>query len=988
MATVGAAPHHRFHILDGLNFHVRWLLILLIAPSLFALNPNLSLSQYLHTSWTQEEGSALPPTYALAQTTDGYLWLGTEKGLLRFDGMRFTEWSPTSGPALPILNIGWLRCASGSLWVGTQVGLFRVDHGRALRYPATGKLPCPVIVSMLEDRAGRLWLLNACSGVYTLALLSPDGSLQTFGMRDGLPDGPFRVFQGPQDNLLIVTTTSVCQWSPGSPAVCAKAPARDLSAIAGIGDGQFLMADGKKGQVFHFSGGQEVPVGPHIQNVAFSKALLQDRDGNVWIGTEGQGLLRMRGNKVDRFTRTEGLSGNVVTALTEDTEGDIWVATARGIDRIRDPKLQFYSTLSGLSSDLIDSVSAGHDGAIWIGTAAGLNRLANEQVTVYSREAGLPNPMVLSSYEDVSGELWVATGAGLMFQDRDRFGEVLTKSGQHLARVFNLASDPSGAVWLADGQLGLFAVRNRVAHPVTVPGLDTGDIVALSVAPGEVWLGHQHGGITVLCKDSTKHYDGHDGLGNGPVRALYEDRHGTVWAGTGDGLSRFRDSRWTTWTAAQGLPEGGVQGIVEDDMGALWLLTPAGVLRLPLTSLDSPPKSFQFVLYGRTEGLRLGNGMTNPRITHSRDGRIWVCTEDGVAAIDPARMKKNPIAPPVAIEQVIADGKIYDPTLRGEIGFRGHDLQIVYTGISLMVPERVRFRYRLEGLDSQWTDAGTRRNVSYMNLPPRHYRFQVIACNNDGLWNNAGADFALRVDPYFYQTKWFALLCLTAVTLLVWSAHRLKVRRVVSRLQLIAAERVRFGRELHDSLLQGFSGVVFLLEAAARQFETAPEAAKQRLDRAIDQADRSLREAREMIVSMRIPVLENNTLPEALQTTVEEMMFGMAVDFQFEVKGRPEQGSYNVEANLFLIAREAVTNALKHASAKRIRLELCYTPRELCLTIQDDGVGFRPEEAADKAGHFGFHGMQERARLIRGRFSVNSAPGCGTTIEVAVGWKK
>jgi signal transduction histidine kinase len=351
-------------------------------------------------------------------------------------------------------------------------------------------------------------------------------------------------------------------------------------------------------------------------------------------------------------------------------------------------------------------------------------------------------------------------------------------------------------------------------------------------------------------------------------------------------------------------------------------------------------------------------------------------------------MKKNPVPPPVTIEQVIADGKVYDPWLRGEIAFRGHDLQIVYTGVSLMVPERVRFRYRLEGFDSQWTDAGTRRNVSYTNLPPRHYRFQVIACNNDGLWNTAGADFALRVDPYFYQTKWFALLCLTAVTLLVWSAHQLKVRRVVSRLQLITAERVRFGRELHDSLLQGFTGVVFLLEAAARQFETAPEAAKQRLERAIDQADRSLREAREMIVSMRIPALENNTLPEALQTTALEMVADTSVDVQFEIKGRPEQGPYNVEANLFLIAREAVTNALKHASAKRIRLELCYTPKELHLTIQDDGVGFDPEKAAAKAGHFGLHGIEERARLIRGQFSVKSAPGSGTTIEVAVGWKK
>jgi signal transduction histidine kinase/ligand-binding sensor domain-containing protein len=991
MATVGAAENCPFKVLPGAILPVRWLLTLLVAPSLFALNPNISLGQYLHTSWTQEEGSALPRIGALAQTADGYLWLGTDKGLIRFDGMRFTEWSAISGPALPSLKIGWVRSATGGgLWIGTQLGLSRMDRDRVVRYSALGKLPCPMIVSIIEDRSRGLWLLNACPALSTLALLAPDGGLQTFGIRDGLPAQPVRaLFHDTEGELWIVTTSAVCHWSPGRAAVCSKTPALDLAAAVEIGGGKLLIADGEKGQIFLFSGGQTIPFGPHIHDAAFSNAMLYDRDGNIWIGTEGQGLVRIRNGRVDRFTRTDGLSSNLITGLAEDKEGDIWVATARGIDRMRDPKLQLYSSQSGLSSDLVNSVYAGQNGVIWIGTGGGLNRLASEQVTVYHRAVGLPNPIVLSTYEDTSLRLWVATDSGLMLRDGDRFVEVLTKRGQHLERVFNIAGDPSGTVWVVDSKLGLFNVRGGAAYPAAVPNLDTGDVVALS-APraGELWLGHQRGGITVLCKDTAKHYDSREGLGNGPVRALYTDGDGTVWAGTGDGLSRFRDSRWATWTAAQGLPEGGVQGIVEDGSGGLWLLTPAGVLRLPLKSLDGPPRPLQFVLYGRTEGLRLGNGMTNPRLTHSRDGRIWVCTEDGVAAIEPARMKPNPVPPPVVIEQVIADGKNYDPNLRGEIAFRGHDLQIVYTGVSLMVPERVRFRYRLEGLDSRWTDADTRRNVSFLNLPPRHYRFQVIACNNDGLWNTVGADFALRVDPYFYQTKWFALLCLTAITLAVWSAHRLKVRRVVSRLQLIAAERVRFGRDLHDSLLQGFSGVVFLLEAAARQFETAPEAAKQRLERAIDQADRSLREAREMIVSMRIPALENNTLPDALQTTVAEMVADASVDLQFEVKGRPEQGPYNVEANLFLLAREAVTNALKHASARRIRLELCYTPNELCLTIQDDGVGFEPEAAATKAGHFGFRGMQERARMIRGRFKVNSAPGSGSTIEVAVGWKK
>ena len=966
----------------------------MLASPLFSVNPNLSIGQYLHTSWTQEEGSALPPILAMAQTPDGYLWLGTGKGLIRFDGMRFVEWSPASGPALPTSNISCLRPASqGGLWVGTAAGVYRVDHGRVFRYPAVDKLPCGLILSMLEDRSGRLWILNECGSADTLALLSPDGTMRTFGTRDGLPAQKLRtLFQDRQGNLWIGTSSAICRWSPGSGAACSKDPVLDVTSIAEDPNGQLVMADWNRQQGFRLSSGYAKPIGPRVPDSTFTRgAMACDRDGNIWVGTTGQGLLRIRDNKVDRFTRGEGLSNNVVRSLVEDHEGDLWVATARGVDRFRDPKVQLFSTLTGLSSDLINAVYGAQDGAIWIATAGGgLNRLDGDRVIRYSATEGLPNAMVLSLYQNTPGSLWAATAAGLALQSGDRFVEVLTSAGQHLERVFNIGGNHSGTVWLADSSRGLFAVRGGVAHPVTLPAGESADIYGLLVARnGDVWLGHYRGGVTVLCDGSARHYDTRDGLGKGPVRAIYEDRDGTIWVGAGDGLSRFRYARWTTWTTAQGLPDGGVQGIMEDDGDGLWLMTPAGVLRLPRGSVNGPVKSLPYVLYGRTEGLRLATtGATSPRLTRSRDGRLWVCTEDGVAAIDPARVKSNPIPPPVVIEQVIADGKAFDTASPGEVVFRGHDLQISYTGISLMVPERVRFRYRMYGLDSAWTDAGTRRNVAYVNLPPGPHRFRVIASNNDGLWNDAGAELAIRVDPYFYQTKLFALLCLSSALLFVWSIHRLKVRRAVSRVQLIAAERVRFSRELHDSLLQGFSGVVYLLEAAARQFEAAPAVSKQRLERALDQADQSLREARQMIVSMQIPALENSTLPEALREAAAQMVSGVPVDYQFELKGRVHQGPYDVEANLFLIAREAVTNSLNHAEATWIRLELCYTDKELHLTIQDNGSGFDPEMALVKAGHWGFRGMRERARQIGATFTVDSAPGRGTRIEVAVVWKK
>ena len=970
-------------------------LVLMVAGPLFAVNPGLSINQYLHTSWTQEEGSALPPVQALAQTADGYLWLGTSTGLIRFDGIRFVEWSAASGPSLPSSNISCLRAASGGgLWVGTAAGVSRVDHGRVLRYPAVDKLPCGLILSMSEDRLGRLWILNECPGTITLALLSTDGTLRTFGPRDGLPDErPTTLFQDRQGKLWIGTARAVCEWSPGSAAVCSKGSPTHAVSIAEAGNGHLVIADGRREQGFNFFNGQAQPIGPPTSDSSFMRgAMVCDRDGNVWIGTTGQGLLRLRENKVERFTRSDGLSSNFVTSLVEDREGDIWVATARGVDRIRDPKVQLFSTLNGLSGDFINAVYGAQDGSVWIGTlGAGLNRLAGERVTRYSTRAGLPNASVLSLYEDAARHLWVGTGTGLARQAGDGFVEVLTASGEHLDRVFNIGGDQAGTVWVADGRRGLFVIRGDVANPATVPSSQTADIYRLLVARnGVVWLGHYRGAITVLSNGSTRHYDVRDGLGTGPVQALYEDREGAVWVGTGDGLSRFRDARWTKWTTAEGLPDGGVQSIVEDELGGLWLMTRAGVLRVFRSSLDGSVKALPYILYGRTEGLRLvSNGaMVTPRLSRARDGRLWVCTEDGVAVIDPSRVRSNPVPPPVVIEQVIADGKVVDTASTGEAVFRGHDLQINYTGISLMVPERVRFRHRLYDLDRDWTEAGTGRNVAYVNLPPGRYRFQVIASNNDGVWNNVGAGLALRVDPYFYQTRPFALVCLTAALLLVWSAHRLKMRRVVSRLQLIAEERVRFGRELHDSLLQGFSGVVFLLEAAARQFDSAPAVSKQRLERALDQADQSLREAREMIVSMRIPALEDSTLPDALRAMSAQMTSDVPVDFQFEVKGRERQGRYDLQAQVFLIAREAVTNSLSHAAATRIRLELRYTHKELHLAIQDDGVGFDAETALAKAGHWGLRGMRERARQIGATFTMESAPGHGIRIEVVVPWKE
>jgi ligand-binding sensor domain-containing protein/two-component sensor histidine kinase len=971
------------------------ILLFISANSLAALDPALAGSQYLHTSWTQEEGADLPGVQAIAQTQDGYLWLGTGAGLIRFDGIRFVHWEPRAGEELPGNDIRILIASSRrGLWIGSALGIARLDRGRLIAYPAADHWLGGTVVAMVEDHLERLWMLGQAPAGVSLGVLLPDDTFQVYGRNEGLPAQPVQtVFEDRQHVLWLGTTKGLCRWSPGSQADCLNIPSVNVLSLVEEENGGLLIADDLSRTTLRLSNGALQPAitQPGYTSV-FPKVTLRDHDGNVWMGTPGQGLLRFRHGRLERFTRVDGLSSDVVHSLSEDREGDLWIGTARGIDRLRDPKVVHVSSINGLSSDLVMAVYAARQGGAWVGTfGGGLNRVTATHITRYPADSGLPGRTVISLYEEPGGRLWVATAAGLAHSSGNRFVQVRDTHGGSLDRVFAISGQSNGALALADSKRGLFTVRAGVAHPLIVPGRQKEVIYQLEFdRSGVLWIGYFHGGIATLTGSSFRFYTTSDGLGDGPIRAIHQDAAGDVWVGTGTGLSRFRNGSWTTWTARNGLPEGGVRGIAEDrSRQALWLVTPAGLLRVSMADLDSArasAKPVNFLLYGRNDGVRLAPGgiMVNPPIATTEDGRIWLCTQDGLAIVDPARIRRNLVPPPVVIEQAVVDGTPLDLTSTSSASFRGRQLQIAYTALSLMVPERIRFKYRLEGLDRNWTEAEGRRNVAYVDLPPRQYRFRVIACNNDGVWNSEGAVLAFFVKPYFYQTWWFAAVCVGAVGLLAWGAHRFRVQRVVSRLQLIAQERARLMRELHDSVLQGFAGVVYQLEAVARQFETAPDISKQRLERAIEQADRSLLEARRTILSTRLPALENSTLPDALSAMATQLTEDSSTAVCLEVKGRAQHLPYDHQANVYLIGREAMTNSVNHARASRVVAALTYSNKELRLTVQDDGSGFDPQAGTAKKDHWGIRGMRERAESIGATFMLEAAPGRGTKIEVVV----
>jgi ligand-binding sensor domain-containing protein len=651
-------------------------LLVVSGKSLFSLDPALAVSQYLRTSWTQEEGVDVPAVQAVAQGPDGYLWLGTSQGLIRFDGMRFLHWEPRAGEKLPSNDIRFLiASAEQGLWIGTAMGVSRLAGGNLTAYPVADRWLGGTVVTMMEDHLGRLWMRGQQAGGGSVGALLRDGSFRVYGQADGLPAAGVRtIFEDRLYNLWLGTPSGLCRWAPGSPAACLSIPPVSVFSLIEDPRGELLIGDETSKNMLRLSNGKLEAIIALLGNASLTpRAMMRDHDGNVWIGTFGQGLLRLRDGRLERFTRRNGLSSDMINALTEDREGNLWVGTARGIDRLRDPKVVHLGTVDGLSSELVTTVYAANQGAVWIGTSGGgLNRVVGGRITRFLMDSGLPSNTVISLNADGGGRLWAGTAAGLAYFSGSRFIQVRSTGGRPLERVFAISGDRTGAITLADAKQGLFTVRNGVARPLSIPGLPTERIYQLQFdRDGVLWIGYYAGGIAALDGTSTRLYTVRDGLGEGPVRAIYQDRTGTIWAGTGTGLSRFHNGTWTSWTTRHGLPEGGVHGIVEDDrQGALWLVTTSGLVRLPLSELSgshapgsqAPAKPLNLRLFGRNDGLRLASSgnMLNSRVMKSDDGRIWLCTEDGVAIVDPVRMRSNPVPPPVVIEQVVVDGKPLD----------------------------------------------------------------------------------------------------------------------------------------------------------------------------------------------------------------------------------------------------------------------------------------------------------------------------------------
>ena len=968
-----------------------FLLLLLCwgGPSL-ALDPRRELAEYSRNVWLTENGLPQNTVHAVAQTRDGYLWIGTGEGLARFDGMNFTVFDKQNTPELKNNDVHALMGDRvGGLWLGTSAGLLRLADGKFSSFTTQEGLAGDDVQAIYEDREGNVW-------VATPAGLSrfKDGGFTNWTTRDGLVSNDIKaLFEDGEGALWVGTSDGLGHFKDGkftSYTVPDGLASNSVSSVAQDREGRLWVGTFKG--LSSFSGGKftTYTAADGLPSDRIT-ALHVDAEGTLWVGTSN-GLSRYRDN---RFTSVEGqseLSRSVILSVFADREGSLWVGTeSAGLVFLKDKKFTTYSTAEGLSNELVKCVYEDREGNVWVGTyGGGLSRLKNGTVTTYTTRDGLSSDFVLALADDREGNLWVGTPDGL---NRLRDGKFTTyTSADGLANDFvrSIRADHTGTLWVGT-RGGLTRLKDGVFTSYTTEdGLADNFVGAIyEDREGALWVGTLRG-LSKLKDGKFTTYTTRDGLSSDTVIALSEDAEGSLWIGTsGGGMDRLREGKFTAYTVQAGLLDDEVYSIMEDDQSNLWLSCNKGVFRVDRRQLDDfaagKVGTISTVVYGTADGMRTRecSGGGHPSGWKGRDGKLWFSTLKGVAVLDPASLKVNAQPPGVVIEQVRIDDESVSPSTKIELPPGKSRLDFYYAGLSFVAPEKVRFKYKLEGFDKDWIDGGTRRVAYYTNLPPGPYKFRVMAANNDGIWNEAGASLDLYLKPHFYQTYWFYALCTAALALVVWQLYLLRVRQVKRRFAAVLDERNRIAREIHDNLAQEILGISIQLELVSRTMPKDAEAAKSYLDRARVLVRNSIAEARRYIWDLRSQALEQHDLPSALTETARRLTAETNIQAQVQVSGTFRPLGALIESNLLRIGQEAINNAVKHSDAQRILINLKFDARRVQLSVRDNGCGFDTKTQGAN-GHFGLVGMRERAEQMGGTLFVESARDEGTEVIVEV----
>jgi signal transduction histidine kinase/ligand-binding sensor domain-containing protein len=979
--------------------HFLSLLFFLFAVRLaWAVNPSLHISQYAHTAWRIQDGIFSGAPNAITQTTDGYLWIGTKAGLFRFDGVRFVPWTSPDGKHLPSSNVtSLLGARDGSLWIGMEGGLSRWDKRDLIDY----EIKPERINAMIEDHNGTVWLVRALGGNVEGGLCQVIGpGLRCYGKADGIPGsaGASSLVEDTLGNLWIGTDTAVVRWRPGSSSTyIPKGLNSGLDGVNGLAanpDGSVWVGMDIAGPglgLQQLSQGAWKPfANSELDGTTLKvQALFVDRENALWIGTATKGIYRIEGHTVDHTYTADGLSSDSVYWFYEDREGDLWVATSKGLDCFRDVRVASFSTREGLSTPEVDSVLAARDGTVWIGGEDSLDAIHQDRVSSVQSGKGLPGSQVTALLEDHAGRLWIGIDNTMSIYKNGRFTRIDRPDGRPIGVVFGMTEDVDNNVWILTS--GPPRTLLRVQYPKVQEELPQMRGAARVAADPEVgiWLGLINGDLARYRRGGAeifpfKHEE------NSRVNHIIVSSDGSVLGATGDGLVGWNNGKLQTLTVKNGLPCDFVNAVIEDNNRATWLYTQCGLVEIAGTEMqqwwEHPDISVQLKIFDGFDGVQPGRAPFGGA-ARTPDGRLWFANGVLLQMIDPDHLSWNALPPPVHVEGVIADRKNYSPRHDLTLPPLTRDLEIDYTALSFAIPQKVRFRYKLEGRDAVWQEPGTRRQAFYSDLHPGKYRFRVIACNNDGVWNEQGASLDFSVAPAWFQTNWFRILCVLSGILVVWVIYRLRVRQIAraisARFDERLAERTRIARDLHDTFLQTIQGSKLVADDALE-----PSTDPIRMRRAMEQLSvwlgRATQEGRAALNSLRSATTHTNDLAEAFQRATEECRMQSPIEVSFSVVGDAKEMHPVVRDEVYRIGYEAIRNACMHSGAGRLEVALSYA-EDLTLRVSDNGTGIDPAIAdRGKEGHFGLQGMRERATRIGGKLTLRSSSSSGTEIRLMI----
>ena len=985
------------------RFLAAGLAALFLANTAQAIDPNRTMSQYVVERWGVEQGLTRGTIYSIGQAADGYLIIATLNGLWRFNGFTFAQIH--SADVEPLLSrvLSLITDAQGALWLrlgGAGLTLLRYEHGN-FRNVVADLSTVSAVDAIARGRDGAALCLSnpvessvggrsAASGIIPCGRMS-----EVFRPAKGLP--PSAVLALAQtsngDFWLGTTDEGLFRVRNGqAERINTGLPDLKVNAVAPGANGELWVAT--DAGVVRWDGAKLTRAGiPDSLRGVQVLAMLADRDFNIWLGTNARGLLRLNAHGVSAFAMPEV---GAITAIFEDREGSVWAGGGGGLIRLRDTPFIAYSQSEGLPAGGDSPVFVDPAGRTWFApVSGGLEWFRDNQRGRVSSD-GIDRDVVYS-ITGRNDDLWIGRQRGGLTHLKAGGASVTYTQANGLAQnsVYSVYEARDETVWAGTLTGGVSRVAGgRVTTYSVTNGLISNTVNAMTEGPdGAMWFATP-AGLSVLSQGRWQSFTRSEGLPSEEANCLLLDSGGLLWVGTAEGLayravSGFEATGFKAPGGVHGALLEPVLGMAEDRFGWMWVATTNHVLRVNRVKLKQGALAEGDVReYGLADGLRGVEGVKRDRsVVEDSSGRIWFALNRAIAVVDPGRLGNNAVPAIANIEAVWVDGEAL--TMRDGTHVSGGAQRITfdYVGLGLSTPERVRFRYMLEGFDHNWGESVGTRQASYTNLPPASYRFRVAAANPDGVWSVRDAAFAFRVDPLFWQTWWFQSSLLAGSILIALTLHYLRVARVAEQLnvkfEVRVSERTRIARELHDTLLQSFHGLMLRLQVVDNLL---PEGkAKQQLEKTMERADRAIAEGRSAVYDLRSSATGTNDLSEALDAVGNELSTDNDASFGLLVEGSARSLHPLIRDEIYRISREALCNAFKHARAQHIEAEISYGERVFRLRIRDDGKGI-PADVLERGqpGHYGLPGMRERARQIGAELTIWSRAGTGTEIELSL----